>query len=320
MISYLGRNRHETVTRNSFKLMNSLQGKHYAKIDSEAGDAFFDDMIAFFDPYKQKWESKYNSWKSASDTSQGKTKEMLLLFHDLTTTQMPKWEVEIYSNYPEHSPKAQALLPNKRTPYISGAFFDRITALSTLITNIGSDALLAVLKVEITAFRDTILACFNQSQGMRKNIGELSKDLEPIRIEISQALLADEGLLINKFFTNPEKVDGYFDVHAMRKAAKKPADEGGLSIDLMPAEIKLLNITFTNTQQWAVSNLGTFNACIFFSDKNNITEVPDAGKYIIIPGETLTIDLGTIPPTFNYVYVANLSFDVEGEVNIEEIK
>jgi hypothetical protein len=319
MRSYFGINHHEVVTRNNYKLMNTLDGKHYAKIKSEAGDPDFDAMIEYYEPYHINYEAKYTFWQSQSNLSQGKTRELQGWFKQLTDTFVPHIEVTIYGIHAENTPEAKALLPNKRSPFITGAQYDRITALSTLITSIGSEVALQSLKAEIIAFHGNILTCFNECQAIRKKVSDLSDDLEPIRIETAQALFANEGSLMKKFNTNPEKIDNYFDVHSMRQASRKPSDDGGLSVPLLPSQIELLNIQFKGTEVWQVENLAGKDACLFFSDRDDITEIPDEWKYIITPDLAVEIDLNTIPKDKRFVYAANLSEEDEGELNITEI-
>jgi hypothetical protein len=320
MKSYFGRNHHQTVTKDNFKLMNTLEGKHYSKIKSEAGDPDFDAMILFFDPYHTAWVNGYGGWKSASNSSQGKTIELREMFATLTNINMPKWEITIYGFYPEGSARATALLPHKRTPFISGAQYDRITALSTLVTTIGSDANLAAMKADIIAFHADILKCYTENQGSKKTVSDLSDDLEPIRIATAQAMFANEGMLMKKFYKTPEKVDNYFDVQSMRQAAKIPGDDGGLNVPLLPAQILLLDIQFKGTEVWQVENLGDKDACVFFSDRDDVTEIPDAWKYVITNELPIEIDLSSIPKDKRFVYAANLSSEDDGELNITEIK
>ncbi len=254
MSQYLGKNRHLTVTKGNFKLTNTLQEKHFALIEAEAGDADFDAMILFFKPVHEKWGTKYPEWKSIADTSQGKTQLMLELFRVYAKEKLPVWEVAIYSVHPEYTPEAKAILPNKRTPYLQGTQFARIQALLTLSANIGSEAPLAATKADILDFHDQILAVYEDHVALMKKINILSKDLEPLRIEVCEALYADEGTLMKKFKSNPQKIDLYFDVASMRQTAKKPADDGGLPVPLLPSEIKLLPITYKGDELWLVSN------------------------------------------------------------------
>ncbi len=319
MKKYFGINHHENVTKDNFKLTNSLQEKHYIKIVPEAGDADFDAMIAAFKPHHLRWIDGYANWKSAFDASIGKTIELSTMFDTLTHEKMPVWENKVYLVYPEGSAKAKALLPHKRKPYIAGAQLDRITALNSLTTSIGSDASLTAIKAEIVAFYNTIFQCYEDNGAAKKAVAKASEDLEDLRIEICQALFANEGALMIKFSANPARIDTFFDVHAMRQAAKKPSDDGGMDIDLEPLEIKLLDLHFQGTEVWAFTNNGDHDACLFFSDKPDLTEVPDTYKYVRGPDETVQVDLNTIPSTYRYAYVANLSPDDEGSVNIVEV-
>jgi hypothetical protein len=320
MSQYLGKNSHLSVTTGNYKLTNTLQEKHYALISAEAGDADFDAMILFFKPVHLNWDTKYPAWKSAADVSQGKTREFLDLFDQYAHKKLLDWEVAIYNAHAEYTPEAKAILPNKRNPYLKGTQFARIQALLTLAENIGGDAALAATKADIIAFHDKILKVYEEHQAAMNKIKILSKDLEPLRVEVCEALYANEGSLMKKFKSTPAKVDLYFDVKSMRQSAKKPSDEGGMSVPLLPGQIELLNLQYKGTEVWQVENLAEKDVCLFFSDKDDLTQIPADWKYIVTAELPIEIDLNTIPKDKRFVYAANLSTEDEGELNITEIK
>ncbi|MEI6124556.1 MAG: hypothetical protein WCQ95_13105 [Bacteroidota bacterium] len=316
---YFGINHHANVTKGNFKLMSTLEAKHEAKILGEAGDADFDDMIAFFESYHLAYVAGYKNWKIAYDTSLGKTIEFNALLQQLAHIKIPRWEIKIYDVYPEGTPRAQVLLPNKRSPFNSGTQYDRIIALDTLAGKIGTDASLALVKTEVLAFFIDILQSYQQHQQMMQAVTTKSKQLELLRISTAQALLANEGSLMKKFSETPERIDTYFDVHSMRKAATKPSDTGGMDVDLIPGEFRLLPLRFKGTEIWSVTNNGEFDAGLVFSDKDDLTEMPETGKFIVGPSETSEIDLSTLRSVDRYVYAVNLSLETEGQLNIIEI-
>jgi hypothetical protein len=319
MKSLFGINHHETVSRGSFRKMNGLQEKHHALLAEGAGDPEIDDMIAFFAPFHTDWQDSYIIWKSAFDTSQGATAELKTNFASLIKEKVPAWENKIYSFYPDGSDPAKAILPNKRGPFNKGRQFDRITAIKTLATNIGNDTNLATLKTQILAFHTQILASYEKKIAAKKKVGDASKNLEPLRIDIAQAMFANEGALMKKFYLHPEKVDQYFDVAAMRHHTKPTTEEGGYDIPLQPAEIKLLDVRFDGTETWECSNEGDHDVCVFFSDTDKATAIPATDIYKILTGDTLLIELKNVPSVKRYAYAANLSLEDEGEMNITEV-
>lgn len=317
---YFGINHHLNVTKENYRLMNTLDGKHFAKINSEAGDVDFDKMILDYTVPHNNWETGYYAWKIVADQSIGKTTAMDIMMDELVHTKIPQWFVKIYGVYPEHSAKADGLLPHKRTPYISGPDYDRIKALKTLCDNIGTDAGLATLKTEILAYYATILACFNTHTAAMKDVVTKSALIEPMRVALAKALFANEGALMIKFKDTPAVIDKYFDVKAMRQAYKKPTDQGGMDIPMEGGEIELLSLHFKGTEIWSATYTGDHQGCIFFSNRDDLTEIPATWKFILDADTPKEIDLSTLPANYRFVYVANLSPDDEGSINITQTK
>jgi len=319
MSQYFGKNHHENVSRGNYKLMDQLQTIHWIMISRENPDPDILDMKNFFEPFHINWDDAYTEWRVANNASIGKTAEMNVFFDTLTFEKMPRWENKIYGVYPENSSRAKELLPKKRHPFISGPQNERLNALEILISLIGDDANLAALKTDITSFYDTILECWRENQGIKLNVALLSQDLEPLRIATAQAMLANEGALLKKFYTLPVLVDSYFDVHRMRRRVKKKADDNGYNVSLEPAEIKSLPLRFKGTETWSVTNEADHDACLFFCDQADMNAVPIFEKHLLKPGESQEIDLSTLTTLQRFAYAANLSPDNEGEISIAQI-
>lgn len=316
---YFGINHHNNVTKGSFILMNTLDSYHFIQIKAMIIEHFFQDMVEVYDPFHLAWEAGYGLYQSAFNLSQGQTEAMNLLFETLTTEKILDIENQIYAVYRENSPKAIALMPHKRTPFISGPQLNRITALNTLAVSIGTDVSLADTKDFIIATKTELLDCYNLHVAAMKKINDTAKDLEPLRIATANALFSDEGALMTHFKDTPEKIDLYFDVHSMRAANQRPNDDGGISIPLEMSQVKLLDIRFKGKEKWSVSNMTEYGACLFFSDSDSVTTVPEVGTYILDMDEPVIIDLRTIPSTYRFAYAANLDAENNGEINIEEI-
>ena len=60
------------------------------------------------------------------------------------------------------------------------------------------------------------------------------------------------------------------------------------------------------------TNLAEKDACLFFSDRDDLTEIPDTLKFIVTPELPVLIDLSTLPADKRFVYAANLSSEDEG--------
>lgn len=319
MPQYFGIDHFDNVTKDNLKLMNLIEGKHYAIIKSQPVSQFFTDLLAFYDPYHTKWVNDYTAWKSAASASMGATRAWEILLNEFTNVGMPKIEIDIFSVYPAKSPKGIALLPHKKTPYISGEEYSRITALTALIASIGADTDLADVKILVTLWRDNLLNSFNLNKNSKNTLDQLSKTVWATRPVVCKALNSNVGSLLTHFFETPEKIDGFFDIRLMRHAKSKISDDEGLFVTLEPMDIDLLKLKFKGTEIWKVTDNSDTDGILFFSDSANITTIPDEYKYILKPAVPQTIDLSLLPDTYRFAYLANQSNDNIIEINIKEV-
>ena len=240
------------------------------------------------------------------------------LLDELTKVKAPAWVVDVWKIYPKGSAKAKALIPHDRQAFISGNVYDRIAGITTFIKGCGTDAALATVKIDATAFLTTLQDAVSAHDAAVGALKSISKDQEKLRIKTTDAMLGVEGGLTKKFFDDPEKVDTFFAISAMRRRYGKPSTDEGYPIFLQPNEIKLLDIKFKGTEVWEVSNVADHDACIFFSDVSTVTVIPPV-KFVIPAGESLQIDLNTLRAEFRFAYAANLSDESDGELNIVQV-
>lgn len=318
MENYFGVCHHDNATKSNLSLMNQLQEEHNIRISAGAGDPDFDAMIAeMLDPHT-KWVKAFTTWASANGISQGSTKQIQDDLKTLSGKKSKKWNHDILGIYDEDSADYKALLPHKRREFRRGSQLERINYIQTVAERMVGVTALAAIQADMLAYYAVIKPHFDDHTQKLEALRIASKSMEPLRIALAQAMFANEGRLMTKFKTEPKKVDLYFDVKAMRKYVKKVIPDEGLDIPLQPGELLLLNVRFEGTEKWLVENLGDHDACIFFSDKDDVTIAP-ADAINIPAGESKEIDLNTIDPKKRFAYAVNLSQEDEGELSITEL-
>jgi hypothetical protein len=315
MKPYFAINHHANVTKKNMTFAHHLINYSHNKLLADTGDADIDAIIAFNMPIVKEWNNGFSLWHDAHNFEMGSTIELNALIDSLTHTKAPDWMVKVLYIYPEGSPRATALLPHKRKAFISGTVLNRITGIKTFIDGLGDDAALATVKTDAEAFLIQIESAYAKHAKAKKILATLSKDQEILRVKATTAMLANQGSLMKKFSSTPEKIDLYFDVQAMRRGANKNIQDEGYEVSLLPSEIKLLNLRFLGTETWEIANNGDSGACIFFSNTSAVTTIPKI-NYTINAGESLQIDLSKIESDQRFAFAANLSSENEGELNI----
>jgi len=315
MDQFLAKNHHYAACKRGKSKADHLINFSNNKLLAEDSDPVIHGINTFNAPYVKNWNDNYVLWKAALNYQMYTTADLNQQKELLAKTKAVDWELAIWAVYHPGSAKTLALIPHGRQAFNSGTIDSRIHGIETLISNIGSDAALADVKTDATATLADLKASNIEHGKAVKNLADQSIILDDMCLKACQAMLANEASLTKKYFETPQRVDHYFDIKAMRRPASKTNKDNGYPVELLGGELKLLDLRFVGTETWEVSNNGDHDACIFFANTGDITVIPDI-KYVIPTGESLQIDLSTLPRDQRFVYAANLSPDDEGELNI----
>ena len=315
MKQFLAINHHANACKGSQIFANHLINYTYFKLLANADEADFPAIIAFYKVFVENWNEGYIKWRSAFNASMGATRTIKNLNKELIGEKAPTWVGKIWGIYREGSVNAIKLIPHGRSDMIKGPYFSRLTGMNTLITAIGTDSLLADLKLDLQTFAARYDAGIKAQLKAQKLLADLSKEQEVLRLSTTSAMLGVEGKLTDKYFMTPERVDDFFDIAAMRRRNARSITEDGFQIMLLPVEIKLLQIRYDGTEIWKAENPGMCDICLFFSNNSDESEIPEV-KYIVSAGQSITIDLKQIPSDQRFVYAANLSTEKDGTVII----
>jgi hypothetical protein len=313
MKQFLANNSHRSACKGSQKFANHLANYLYNKLLADTGDPEIAAIITFYLVYLNAWNESYVKWHNALNFQMSTTDQMEILDDILIKTKAPEWAGKIWGVYFQGTPKATALLPHGRKALITGSALDKIAGMNTLIAGIGTDSSLAAVKTDLETFVATYTSTSQQHQAAMKDYKELSKDQEQLRLTTTAAMLRCEGSLTEKYWETSEKVDLFFDISAMRRRQGESQPGAPLLIELLPSEIKLIDIDYTFKDIWEVTNNSDKDACVFFGKTSTITTIPDI-KFVIPAGGSLQIDLSTLADDMRFAYAANLSNEDEGEL------
>ncbi len=311
MKQFLAINHHANACKGSQIFANHLINYTYFKLLANAAEADFPAIIAFYKVFVDIWNEGYIKYRAAFNASMGATRVIQNLNKELVGEKAPTWVVKIWGIYREGSVDAIRLIPHGRGELIKGPYFQRLSAMNTLIEAIGDDNQLADLKLDLQTFAARYDAGIKAQLKAQKLMSDLSKEQEVLRLSTTSAMLGVEGKLTDKYYMTPDRVDGFFDIGAMRRRNAKSITPDGFQIMLLPVEIKLLQLRYDGTEIWKAENPGMCDICLFFSNNSDESEIPEV-KYIVSAGQSITIDLKQIPSDQRFVYAANLSREKDG--------
>ncbi|MCX6351928.1 MAG: hypothetical protein NTX03_08695, partial [Bacteroidetes bacterium] len=160
--------------------------------------------------------------------------------------------------------------------------------LNGLINNIGGDAALADLKLEIVAFAAIVNAAFDAKNATIVQLKAERDVLEAVRISHSIVLYGVLGLLMNKYKPLPTEIEKFYNMGLIRtRGAAHPK----ITHTIAKGATFNWSINVTDETVIRVKNLDAVP--IHVERKNSPTEPATAGN-IIAPDETVDIVLATI--------------------------
>ena len=236
-------NTFEVQTRNNFKRMLSLSLDHYGKLVAAA--AINPDIVPLRDDYEPvnlKYQAGYAAWKGAEGTHEGSTLNVEDLLKQLNS-EIRSWEGTVRYVFPEDSPQERSIFPNKRVPFQSGTYEQRISAVQTLAEKLATyttKPLLVTLSATVQAFYDGIEAARLSQMGNEMDISASNATLEQDRISCATGMYGNLGQLMYIFRRTPTDVEQFWDLTLLRNLTGEPFKE---VVTINPEAIKTVNLT-----------------------------------------------------------------------------
>jgi len=212
-------NTFEVQTRTSFKKMLTLTLDHIAKLSgtAETNPAFVPIRDGYA-PLHDAFTAAYAAWKGSEGTHEGSTLNVEDLFLQLNT-ELRTWEARVRVVFPEDSPNERSIFPNKRIPFQSGTYEQRISAVKTLYeklaTFIGEPSLIA-LSTTVNNFYDTIQSARFVQSTNEVGISSRSAALEAARLACAVGMYGNLGQIMYLFRENPVEIEQYWDLSLLR--------------------------------------------------------------------------------------------------------
>ena len=236
-----------------------------------------------YTPLHNNLVKEYNTWKNAGGQQSGSTLNLDQLMA-LVYGKLDNWEPRIQVVHPKSTPRYKEIFPNGRKPFTKGKIDERIEAVNTLQTNIGTDAALVAVHTEVATYYTDLDTARDQQSGKKggKKTGSLvlSTAIEAAMVMQYRNL----GALIDKFGETPELVAPFFDVQTIRER-----DQRVFTGTLDPSENEaVLKHTFLADDELRLKIEGNGNARFYLGSTDNATN----SNYIEIIGnheQTITL-------------------------------
>ncbi len=283
-------------TEGSYKKMNIISADTYGKLHGEQANPLINPLFLFFSPFRATMVLKYNGWKSKKAAYRSKTAKVYELLSDLSSTKIENFDVRIQVVYPRDSVEYLALLPNHRIPFQSGEIDERISALGTLVDNIGTDLSLAAVKTDVDAFLTLLNDARVEQTGLEEQVSAASAQLELERVKCAEAMYYVLGGLMQVFNSNTSEISRFFDLETLRGHI---ADTIDLIFDGSANGNTIVNVLGSDVLQYVpgvtlrIKNTTTGPAIggLFFYAADNATDGWNGLGQQLNPGQEATITL-----------------------------
>lgn len=241
--------------------MLTLTLDHMAKITGTAvTNLEFEPIRDSYIPLHEAYTAAYAAWKGSEGTHEGSTLNVEEIFQQLNT-QLRIWEAQVRVVFPEDSPNERSIFPDKRVPFQSGTYEQRISAVKTLYEKLATfttQPSLVTLSVTVSNFYNTIEeARFTQSTN-EVGISSRSSTLEAARLACAVGMYGNLGRIMFIFRATPVDIEQFWDMSLLRNTSDNTysqnlsVDSGttatvGLSVAQRNAIDANTNIKITNT-------------------------------------------------------------------------
>ena len=291
--------------------MLQLANDHDARLDAAKGDP---DILALYTPFHAAlliFRTLMAVWFSSRGIGKGLTQTWEELLDDMTKDWIDIWQGMVFAIYPSGTPEATAIFPQKKAPFQSGKYDERMMAIDALyVTLLNYPALEAVA----TAVNAKIIILTEVRKIQREQFGRTDfsgNNIEAQRVVLANLMDNNLGDLKKKYRSNISLVESYYDLALLRKVvndsdavfnASGAVEAGATSAIAIPQKMNLsANATSTFTNR---SNLAELQ--FFFSASASAADNPI--KTTVLPNESASgtvAESGWAPGT-NFIIVKNI--------------
>ena len=217
------RNPFDNVTKTNFKRMLLMARDHRDKLGQYVSDPDIANLHTSINGAFTHFESAYSDANVNSGFYQGNTRMVENLLNDLRSQKIKQWDIWIQNEYLDDTPEYLMLLPNRRSPFQSGAYELRIDAVKTLEKALQSFPNLANVLTDVQAFIQQLDAARTKQQQAETLDQSLSQALENSRLELAKQMHRAFGFLLYKHYNKPTEISRYYELKYLQSPASSNA-------------------------------------------------------------------------------------------------
>ncbi len=289
-------NTFEINTRKAFAKMLKIGNDHDSRLNGDKEDPDILALWTFFNPLILVYRNLFSLWQSSFSFRMSKTLILADTFKLLAKPWIREWQVKVHNIFPEDSPQDKALFPQKKAPFQSINYEERIIAVNTLANSMAAYPELADIKKDVEDKYELLVKVRDEQKQAMQMEGKRVNDLETQRKVLANALYKNLASLMVKYFEEPTLGERFFDLSLIRRSSTDSDSSFSLSNQFLDAETsavvaipKKFVLSIGANFIFANSGGGGELHC-FFAASASATDSPT--KAVVLPGETLETTAG----------------------------
>lgn len=298
-------NTFEVNTRNSRPIAFSFFTDLKAKL--EAASLTDPELLIYYGeflPFFAAFEGIYMNLLMVEGEYEGRTLSFEDLLDNLNdTSHLRKWEGKVRGEFPEGSPTELEIFPNKRAPFQTGTYENRVLAVKTLAQKLTQYPVLATTQMEVQSFGNLMESTREAQQNHEGSLANLRTLYENQRIIIATETFGVYGRLCYKFRANRPMIANFFDLEILRDTGSGSSiEEGNIPGNTIQKIFEPGSEGYEAGAQLRIKNTTTGPAIggLFFYTADNPTDAWSGQGNQLNPGQEVTITLtaATFKPYF----------------------
>ena len=311
-------------TFQSMKNALSLTQDHLAKLTANETDADILAIKTAYLPLHTAFITANNQLDSRLGIYKGKTQTFEEMLEELSKVKINEWRGQVFAVFPEGTDNATAIFPRDRQPFQSDTYDERVEAVNTLSLTLATytaQPSLVALSASVQAYYLTLSSARALQQNNEGTVATLRTNLKEAHLLMCQGMYKNLGLLMAKYYQNPETIADYFDLTLLR-------DTGGTEPIVLDGNInstQVLNLNAllpdANVDENSVltmKNTSASAAQLYFYAADAADKKPDGFVSVMLnPGEELSRSVADIG--FNETNIYFNIYNPSGEAGSWEV-
>ena len=216
----------DNQTRGSFKRMLIASKDHLDKLRQMVlVHPQLQGELDFLLPHFIHFQEVYAGADSNRLYYQSNTQAVEKMFADLSSYWIKKWDIAIQNHFLEGTPEYTMLLGDRRTPFQSGSYEERVSKIRSLAARLQDFPQFVILQAEVSQYATDIENARTKQQGFEYKENTYSNEVEAARLKLAQAMFGVLGALQRYFWNNLEAIETLYELQYFTTPTRK-ATEG----------------------------------------------------------------------------------------------